>query len=199
MHKLLARQVRRLLGGSIPPGLEAFVQAVDEAYRQFDGERELLESSLEVTSEELVERNRHLRDELQAGLGMQEKLEEELRERRRVEESLRRNVVRLDEAQRLSGMGYWEWNVRTGAAVWSSEMYRIFGYEPGSVTPSHRLFLSHVHPEDLRRLTRYVQSIRTGRSRAEEHGRGAGASAPRRACNFSRDRRLHPAHARASL
>lgn len=148
--------------------MEAFVEAVNEAYHQFDSERVLLERSLDMTSEELVAHNQRLREELEAGRVMQQKLEAELRERKRAEESLRRNMVRLDEAQRLSGAGYWEWNVRTGDAVWSSEMYRIFGYEPGSITPNHHLFITHCHPEDVRPLTEYMRSIRTGRSQPTE-------------------------------
>lgn len=35
----------------------------------------------------------------------------------------------LQEAQRLSKLGSWEWDVNTGAVVWSDEMYRIYGYE----------------------------------------------------------------------
>jgi PAS domain S-box-containing protein len=35
----------------------------------------------------------------------------------------------LQEAQHLSKLGSWEWDVSTGTVIWSDEMYRIYGYE----------------------------------------------------------------------
>jgi PAS domain S-box-containing protein len=35
----------------------------------------------------------------------------------------------LEEAQRLSKLGSWEWDVNAGNVTWSDEMYRIYGYE----------------------------------------------------------------------
>jgi len=66
MHSLLERQLRRHVGtaDSIPAAWADFIEAVNEAYQQADEDRELLERSLDLTSEELVERNERLRDEL---------------------------------------------------------------------------------------------------------------------------------------
>ena len=64
MHKLLERQVKRLLGGdpsSLPDG---FLEAVDQAYRQADEDRVLLERSMELASQELLERYEELRREV---------------------------------------------------------------------------------------------------------------------------------------
>jgi len=35
----------------------------------------------------------------------------------------------LQEAQRLTKLGSWEWNLATGRVLWSDEMYRIYGYD----------------------------------------------------------------------
>lgn len=79
-HSLLSRQVRRHLGsGALTPEIEAFIEAVDSAYRQFDDDREMLERSLELSSKELLEANMDLRNLL-----------EELRE------EVRRRTMRLD-------------------------------------------------------------------------------------------------------
>jgi len=66
MHTLLERQLAKHLDDpeALPAKWEDFIEAVDAAYRQADEDRELLERSLELTSEELVERNERLRDEL---------------------------------------------------------------------------------------------------------------------------------------
>jgi diguanylate cyclase (GGDEF)-like protein/PAS domain S-box-containing protein len=63
MHRLLQRQLRRsrLTGTDLPADVEAFVRLVDEAYRHFDDEREILDRSLEISSAELVQRNTLMR------------------------------------------------------------------------------------------------------------------------------------------
>jgi signal transduction histidine kinase len=65
-HKLLERQLRRFFGGveRLPPGLEPFLAAVSEAYQASDEDRLSIERSLELTSQELLERNDQLRIEL---------------------------------------------------------------------------------------------------------------------------------------
>ena len=60
MHKLLSRQIRRVLGGSEESVPKDFLAAVDAAYRQADEDRVLLERAMELTSEELMERNEAL-------------------------------------------------------------------------------------------------------------------------------------------
>ena len=63
MHRLLQRQLKRFLGTDqeIPENLARFIQAVDSAYVQADDDRALLERSLELTSQELLNRNEQLR------------------------------------------------------------------------------------------------------------------------------------------
>lgn len=142
-HKLLERQIRRHLGAAGTAGLDALLDAVEAAYRQADDDRALLGRSLELTSQELLEQNRKLREELDI--------------RTTVEESLRRSLVRLDEAQRVARLGYWETNVRDGSAFWSDQTYRIFGFEPGTVTPSFGLFVEMVSEESLVTLATLVR------------------------------------------
>lgn len=148
-HKLLERQLRRVYGGTPPPEVRPLLAAVDAAYRQADDDRALVERSLDLSSRELCERNERLRAELEARTRAQEALERELAQRRQTEEELRRTMVRLDEAQRVAKLGYWEWTVDDSAAFWSDETYRIFGYEPGAVAPTYALFAGHLHPDDL--------------------------------------------------
>lgn len=57
MHRLLRRQLRKHLSveGEVPAALQSFVAAVDAAYADFDGDRAMLERSLELTVNELLE------------------------------------------------------------------------------------------------------------------------------------------------
>ena len=65
--RLLQRQLRaHLPAGEPPPGLKGLLEAVDEAYRRFETGRALLERSLELSSDELLQANAELRGALQA-------------------------------------------------------------------------------------------------------------------------------------
>lgn len=68
MHSLLTRQLKRCFGttNSIPPEWREFVQAVHEAYQGFDADRIMLERSLELSSQELLEANSESRAIFQA-------------------------------------------------------------------------------------------------------------------------------------
>jgi diguanylate cyclase (GGDEF)-like protein/PAS domain S-box-containing protein len=69
LHSLLKRQLRRFANETIPliDGGSNFLRAVNDTYRQFDEDRRMLEHSLELTSQELLERNAEL-SRINAGL-----------------------------------------------------------------------------------------------------------------------------------
>jgi PAS domain S-box-containing protein len=54
----------------------------------------------------------------------------------------------LTEAQRLSHTGSFTWDVQADRHLWSEEIYRIFGLEPG-IPVRMPMLLSAIHPEDL--------------------------------------------------
>jgi len=68
MHSLLARQIKKFYGtcAAIPSPCREFIQAVEQAYIQFDDDREMLERSLELSSDELLNANSELRALLSA-------------------------------------------------------------------------------------------------------------------------------------
>src|SRR6202166_1643257 len=76
-------------------------------------------------------------------------------ERKRAEEALRRSEGYLAEAQKLTRIGSWAWNVATGQSVyWSQENYRLFGFDPERGVPPDEAFYQRVHPEDRDRVRR---------------------------------------------
>src|SRR6201988_3743338 len=79
---------------------------------------------------------------------VEEAFREQLKERRRAEEDLRRSEAYLVEGQRISHTGSWSWKVNSGALFWSQETFRIFGFHPETVKPSYDMFLKSIHPED---------------------------------------------------
>ena len=72
---------------------------------------------------------------------------QDITDRIKAETSLRTSEARLMEAQRIAGIGSWQWEA-TSEVTWSDETYRIFGYVPQSIIPSYELFLRTLHAED---------------------------------------------------
>ena len=79
---------------------------------------------------------------------VEDALREQLTERRRAEEELRRSEAYLAEGQRISHTGSWAWNVSTGELFWSREHFRICGFDPETAKPSYPMFLERIHPKD---------------------------------------------------
>ena len=75
-----------------------------------------------------------------------------LRERGRAEVVLRRSERNLADAQRISHIGSWEWDLSTGTAQRSDELHRIYGAEPGTIANTNEAFLAFVHPDDRARV-----------------------------------------------
>ncbi len=89
---------------------------------------------------------------------------QDIDDRKRAELALAERERQLLEAQGLASIGNWTANVLTGELVWSDQIYRIFGHEPGSFVPSVAAFHAAVHPDDQ-------ELIRESERRAEQTGR----------------------------
>jgi PAS domain S-box-containing protein len=72
----------------------------------------------------------------------------EIMDRHKAEDALRESEERLRLAQRRTGVGIWDWNLRTDTITLTPELEAIFGLEPGSIK-SYADFRDRVHPEDI--------------------------------------------------
>src|SRR5262245_30350219 len=75
---------------------------------------------------------------------------EDISDRKRAEEKLRKREERLLLASWISGLGIFEWDVQADRAVWENErMYEIFGHTraDGALSKT-RLIELYVHPDD---------------------------------------------------
>ena len=62
--------------------------------------------------------------------------------------------------EQVGRIGSWEWLPRPDTEVWSDNLYRLLGLEPGEVNPSRAYLLKLVHSDDEERVTQYVELIR---------------------------------------
>lgn len=61
---------------------------------------------------------------------------------------LNESEERRKEAQRITHLGDWELNLRTGELFWSDEIYRMFDLDPNDFKPDYQAFLANIHPDD---------------------------------------------------
>lgn len=79
------------------------------------------------------------------------------------EEARRVSERRLQVAQRIAGIGHWEWDLRSGRATWSPEIYTMHGLGPDTPSFTPDALLAQVHVDDVER----VKTILAG---AIDHG-----------------------------
>jgi PAS domain S-box-containing protein len=88
----------------------------------------------------------------------------DITERKATEEALRRKEVELTEAQRLAGVGSWQWDPETDTVVWSEELYRIAARDPRLPAVSYKDHPRIYTAESWERLRLAVEeALRTGK------------------------------------
>lgn len=81
----------------------------------------------------------------------------DITERKAAEMVLERERKQLADAQAVAHVGSWIIQMPGAELIWSDEQYRVLGFEPQSVSPSLKTFLSVVHPDDLDRVSAQVE------------------------------------------
>lgn len=64
---------------------------------------------------------------------------------------------RLAEVEELSGIGSWEWDIRTNELQWSEQLCRVYGVEPDPTPLTFEDFIARVHPDDREAVQATVQ------------------------------------------
>jgi PAS domain S-box-containing protein len=92
-----------------------------------------------------------------------QKLEETKRE-------LTINERRIVKAQQLAGFGNWEMDLVSNEMIWTDEIYKIFGFHPGTITTGMSDYLSYVHYEDREDVEQFFDNaIKDGKLHKIEH------------------------------
>ena len=116
----------------LPDGRVKYVHAIARAVQNPSGSREFVGAAIDITSI------------------------------RRADEELRTSEAYLAEAQRLTHMGSWAWDVKGRDALHiSDEWYRVYGFDPKEGMPAWEQRLQRIHPEDREKWqTTLEQAIR---------------------------------------
>jgi DNA-binding CsgD family transcriptional regulator len=71
-----------------------------------------------------------------------------------------RHRALLERAEQLGNFGSWEWIPSENELMWSDNLYRIFGLEPGEITPTTEYLFERVHPDDRQHVIEELARLR---------------------------------------
>jgi PAS domain S-box-containing protein len=131
----------------LPDGRVKHVRAIAHVLQDASGNREFVGAVTDITE--------------------QRQAEAVIRERER---ELQENKAKLEEAQRVAHVGYWEWDLTTDHMTWSDETYRIYGLQAQERPMNLATIRESIHPEDREFVFRKAAEAIQGEVRADvEH------------------------------
>lgn len=74
-------------------------------------------------------------------------LEIEIHERKKMEDTLQKTLVRMDLAVKAGHMGIWTWDIETDSLSWNERMFELFGL-PSEIKPTYQKWLALLHSDD---------------------------------------------------
>ena len=85
----------------------------------------------------------------------------DLTEHQKIEQTLRESKDRLELAQNVADLGSWEFNVKKGEALWSKQLYEMFGLNPETKAPSIVEYQKLIHPDYLKISIEYAENLQS--------------------------------------
>jgi PAS domain S-box-containing protein len=82
-------------------------------------------------------------------------------DQKQAHERLREREAQLAEAQKIAGLGSWEWDLETYDIAFSDELHRLYGTDPASASISFDEYLARHHPEDVDRVRNLLEAVRS--------------------------------------
>ena len=64
---------------------------------------------------------------------------------------------RLSLAVEAARLGTWQWDIKANSVVWSMELERIHGLQPGTFAGTFEAYQSDIHPDDRERVLQTIQ------------------------------------------
>jgi PAS domain S-box-containing protein len=99
---------------------------------------------------------------------------------------LQNSKDKLEEAERITHVGYWEWDLATDCLTWSDETYRIFGLRPQERPLNVDVLRKMIHPDDRDRVFREKEQTITSDVRYDVEHRIVRPSGEVRVLNSTR-------------
>jgi PAS domain S-box-containing protein len=131
--------------------------------RKFTSDDTYFLSSVAFLIAQVVERKKAEEALKKAHDSLEETVKERTAELQKAYDSLKQSEKSLAEAQRMTHIGNWDWNLVTGEVYWSDETYRIFRLKPQELKVNYNTFLSYVHPDDRDRIDNAVNEALKGK------------------------------------
>ena len=74
----------------------------------------------------------------------------DLTQHQKIEQTLRESKDRLELSQNVADLGSWEFNVKKDEALWSKQLYEMFGLNPETKAPNIAEYQKLIHPDYLK-------------------------------------------------
>jgi two-component system sensor histidine kinase/response regulator len=84
---------------------------------------------------------------------------QDVTEQKKSETELKHRELELVEAQHISLIGNWEWEIAANKTSWSEALYSIYGIQREEMMPSYEGYLSRVHPADRERVSDVIAKV----------------------------------------
>jgi PAS domain S-box-containing protein len=87
---------------------------------------------------------------------------DDVTERVQTQNELKESEKRLNWSQQIAHLGNWEYRIKEDKAIWSEELFRIFGLEPKPFGPNATEYISKIHPEDQAEIDKKSKDLASG-------------------------------------
>ncbi len=84
---------------------------------------------------------------------------EDVTERVKTQNALAESEDRLKMAQRIAHVGSWEVNVKEDRAIWSEELFHIFGLPVKQYGPTTAEYAARIHPDDREAINKSMEQM----------------------------------------
>ena len=84
---------------------------------------------------------------------------DDITERVKTQDELQESEERLKMAQRIAHVGSWEYFAKEDKALWSDELFRIFGMEPQQYGPNTTEYVTHIYPADREKINKTMEQL----------------------------------------
>ena len=140
-HPLIWERVNRVLAGEVAPLMEQKMVRLDGSLLDVEVTGALLDKSAQPMIQVIVR---------------------DITERKRVDAALRDSEERLTLAFAGAQEGVWDWNLETGAVLYSPRWKQMLGYDDDEIEPHVRAWERLLHPDDKSRAEALNEHLARG-------------------------------------